>query len=95
MKYLYAKKNQKEVDRHFKKGYYDLKGQTYPASYTETFFKSYRKIDIAFSQCMGTYYYKENGMSYMFLDAENIDDLKAQMLEMQMEIDILKETINV
>lgn len=75
MKYLYAKKNQKEVDRHFKKGYYDLKGQTYPASYTEAFFKSYRKIDIAFSQCMGTYYYKENGMSYMFLDAENIDDL--------------------
>ncbi len=75
MKYLYAKKNQKEVDRHFKKGYYDLKGQTYPASYTEAFFKSYRKIDIAFSQCMGTYYYKENGMSYMFLDTENIDDL--------------------
>ena len=28
-------------------------------------------------------------------NAENIDDLKAQMLEMQMEIDILKETINV
>ena len=27
--------------------------------------------------------------------AENIDDLKAQMLEMQMKIDILKETINV
>ena len=28
-------------------------------------------------------------------NAENIDDLRAQMLEMQMEIDILKETINV
>ncbi len=28
-------------------------------------------------------------------NAENIDDLKAQMLEMQKEIDILKETINV
>ena len=28
-------------------------------------------------------------------NAENIDDLKAQMREMQMEIDILKETINV
>ena len=28
-------------------------------------------------------------------NAENIDDLKTQMLEMQMEIDILKETINV
>ena len=28
-------------------------------------------------------------------NAENIDDLKAQMLEMQREIDILKETINV
>lgn len=26
-------------------------------------------------------------------NVENIDDLKAQMLEMQMEIDILKETI--
>lgn len=28
-------------------------------------------------------------------NAENIDDLKVQMLEMQMEIDILKEIINV
>lgn len=28
-------------------------------------------------------------------NTENIDDLRAQMLEMQMEIDILKETINV
>lgn len=27
--------------------------------------------------------------------AEDINDLKAQMLDMQMEIDILKETINV